>query len=140
MSGFQARLGARRLAGLSGRLRRRRAIAEHYSRWLASHGRTAPHEPGFARHAFLRYPLRVRERDEFMAQAERRGVLLGDWFHSPVYPIEGDLSPWGYRRGAHPVAERVTAEMVNLPTDVAPDGAELRAVEELLGAHLDRIL
>ena len=33
-----------------------------------------------AEHAFLRYPLRVLERDAFVADADRRGVLLGDWF------------------------------------------------------------
>jgi perosamine synthetase len=139
MSDLQARLGTRRLATLSARLGRRRAVAERYSGWLGSHGRTAAHEPAFAGHAFLRYPLRVRERDEFVAQAARRGVLLGDWFHSPLYPIEGDLSPWGYRRGANPVAERVASEIVNLPTDLAPDGRQLRAVEELLEAWVDRI-
>jgi perosamine synthetase len=138
MSALQARLGGQRLATLSARLRRRRAVAERYSAWLTSHGRTAAHEPSFAGHAFLRYPLRVRERDELVAQATRRGVLLGDWFHSPLYPIEGDLTPWRYRRGAHPIAERVSSEIVNLPTDLAPEGRELRVVEELLEAFVDR--
>jgi perosamine synthetase len=140
MSAFQARLGSRRLTTLHARLRRRRAIAERYSAWLATHGRTAAHEPDSARHAFLRYPLRVRERDAFLEEAARRGLDLGDWFYSPLYPISGDLSAWGYRWGANPVAERVASEIVNLPTDVAPDGRELCAVEELLEASVDRIM
>jgi perosamine synthetase len=138
MSALQARLGAQRLATLSGRVGRRRAVAERYSTWLRSHGRTAAHEPSFAGHAFLRYPLRVLARDELIQRAARRGVLLGDWFHSPLYPIEGDLSPWGYRRGDNPIAERVAGEMVNLPTDLAPGGPQQRAVEELLAAFVDR--
>jgi len=67
-------------------------------------------------------------------------VLLGDWFDSPLYPIDGDLGRWGYRRGEHPVAERVASEIVNLPTDVALDGRDARAVEELLEASVGRIL
>jgi dTDP-4-amino-4,6-dideoxygalactose transaminase len=139
MSALQARLGAQRLATLDARLRRRRAVADRYSAWLRSHGLAAAHEPGYARHGFLRYPLLVRDRDGLIAQAARRGVLLGDWFRSPVHPIEGDLSPWGYRHGANPIAERVAGEIVNLPTDLDSDGRELRVVEELLeGLARDR--
>jgi perosamine synthetase len=140
MSAFQARLATRRLATLAARIRRRRAAAQRYSVWLAAHRRTPAHEPDAAEHAFLRYPLRVIERDAFVADADRRGVLLGDWFHSPLYPIAGGLERWGYRRGAHPVAERVASEIVNLPTDVALDGRDGRAVEELLEASVARIL
>jgi perosamine synthetase len=140
MSAFQARLATRRLATLEARVRGRRAVARRYSVWLASHGRTPAYEPASAAHAFLRYPLRVRERDAFVEAADRRGVLLGDWFHSPLYPISGDLGRWGYRRGEYPVAERVASEIVNLPTDVAPDGRDADAVEQLLEASVDRIV
>ena len=140
MSAFQARLGSTRLTMLDAKVRQRRAIAAHYSAWLVAHGRTAAHEPESARHAFLRYPLRVHERDAFLATAARRGLDLGDWFHSPLYPIRGDLSAWGYRWGSNPVAERVVSEIVNLPTDVRPEGRELRAVEGLLQASVDRLM
>lgn len=140
MSPFQAGLGSDRLTMLRGAVLRRRATAQHYSEWLAAHGRTAAHEPSWATHAFLRYPLRVRERDAFLEDARRRGLDLGDWFHSPLYPISGDLTPWGYRRGSNPVAERITGEIVNLPTAPARDGRELGTVEDLLEASVDRVI
>jgi perosamine synthetase len=140
MSALQARLAARRVPTLAARVRRRRAVARRYSEWLTAHGRTAAHEPGYACHGFLRYPLRVRERDTFVADAARRGVPLGDWFSSPLYPIADGLEAWGYRRGQCPVAERVAADIVNLPTDVAPDGRDVHAVEALLETWLERIL
>ena len=140
MAPFQATLTARRLTTLPRLVDRRRAVARRYSTWAAAHGRTAAHEPAAAGHGFLRYPLRVRDRDAFVAEAERRGVLLGDWFHSPLYPIAGDLTPWGYRRGAHPVAERVATEIVNLPTDQEPDSREQHGVDALLEACVDRVL
>lgn len=139
LSGFQARLAARRLAVLDAVVRRRRAVAGSYSSWLTAHGRTAAHEPDWAEHAYLRYPIRVRDRAAFVAEAERRGVLLGDWFHSPLYPIDDNLERWGYRRGSSPVAERVSGEIVNLPVDLAPGGRELGAVHELLEACAERI-
>jgi dTDP-4-amino-4,6-dideoxygalactose transaminase len=140
MAPIQATLAARRLTTLPRLVDRRRAVARRYSAWLAAHGRTGAHEPAAAGHGFLRYPLRVRGRDAFAAEAERRGVLIGDWFHSPLYPIAGDLTPWGYRRGAHPVAERVAAEIVNLPTDQEPDSREQHAVDALLDACVDQVL
>jgi perosamine synthetase len=139
LSRFQARLATRRLAALDAAVRRRRTIAAGYSAWLLERNKTAPHEPDFAVHSYLRYPIRVRDREWFVAQADRRGVLLGDWFHSPLYPIDENLERWGYRRGSSPVAERVSAEIVNLPVDLAPDGRELQAVYELLEACADRI-
>jgi dTDP-4-amino-4,6-dideoxygalactose transaminase len=140
MSDVQARLGIDRLRALGDALLRRRAAADRYSEWLNAHGRTAAREPSFASHAFLRYPLRVRERDAVLADARRRGVDLGDWFRSPLHPVRGDLSRWGYRWGTAPVAERLTAEMVNLPTDVGSDGGRVHAIERLLEASVDRIV
>jgi perosamine synthetase len=140
MSGLQAGLAARRLGTLDGKLRRRRAVADRYAAWLAAHGATPAHEPAFAAHAFLRYPLRVRERQAFVEEARRRGIDLGDWFDSPLYPIQDDLERWGYRRGSTPVAERVASEIVNLPTDVAPDGPQLQAIEGLLDASARRLV
>jgi perosamine synthetase len=140
MSAFQARVAARRLPTLAPAVRRRRAVAQRYSAWLTAHGRTAAHEPDFAGHAFLRYPLRVRDREAFIADARHRGVLLGDWFRSPLHPVGGDWAPWQYRRGQCPVGERVASEIVNLPTDVAPDGPVVRAVEQMLAGSVNRIL
>jgi dTDP-4-amino-4,6-dideoxygalactose transaminase len=120
---------------------RRRESAARYSEWLAARRRTVAHEPAFSTHAFLRYPLRVRERDTFLKEARRRGLHLGDWFDSPLHPIRADdLTRWGYRWGTNPVAERVTAEIVNLPTDLPPEGRHLRAIEELLDAFVDCIV
>jgi perosamine synthetase len=139
MSDVQARLGRHRMAALSDDVRARRAIAQRYSRWLVAHGRTPASEPPVSTHAFLRYPVRVRDRSAFLRRARRHGLDIGNWFDSPLYPIKGDLSRWGYGWGTNPVAERVTSEIVNLPTDVSPDGGPLRLVEALLDGSVDRL-
>lgn len=140
MSQVQAGLGRRRLGALRSTVLRRRETAQRYTEWLTARGRTPVHEPSSCTHAFLRYPLRVHGRDEFLEDARRRGLDLGDWFHSPLYPIRGDLTPWGYRWGSNPAAERITTEIVNLPTDVTADGRQLHAIEALLDAWVDRIV
>jgi perosamine synthetase len=138
MSAWQAHRGAARLRTLAATVRRRRGTARRYSAWLAEHGRRPAHEPPESTHAFLRYPLRVRDREAFMAEARRRRLDLGDWFDSPLYQATGDLSAWGYRWGSNPVAERATAEIVNLPTDPAP--GEVARIEALLAASVDRVI
>jgi dTDP-4-amino-4,6-dideoxygalactose transaminase len=140
LSPLQGRLGLRGLNGLAGAMAQRRATARRYSRWLTARGRTAAHEPPDSTHAFLRYPLRVRGREGFLRDARRQGLDLGDWFSSPLYPIAvGELGRWGYRWGTAPVAERVSAEIVNLPTEVSSD-RQVDAIERFLEASVERIL
>ncbi len=50
--------------------------------------------------------------------AKREGVLLGSWWGSPVVPFDCDLKALGYRSGLCPVAERVSARALNLPTGI----------------------
>ena len=138
MSAFQARLGSRRLATLAARVAAAARVAERYSAWLAAHGRTAAREPD--RPSTRSCAIRCACASATPSWRRRNAAgSLGDWFHSPLYPIAGDLSV-GLSPGANPVAERVASEIVNLPTDVAPDGRELRAVEELLEASVDHVL
>lgn len=129
LSNAQAKLGADRLGRLPTEIARRREVAHRYSDWLVTHGRTSATESAEAEHAFLRYPLRVSNRQRFQSAAERAGIDLGDWFVSPVHPATEHLERWGYVTGYAPNAERACHEIVNLPTD--PTFAE-RDVERVL--------
>ena len=130
MSPMQARLGAERIGGLAALVDRRTEIAARYSTWLQERGYTpAPERPG-SRHAFLRYPILVTDRPTFMAAARRAGIDVGDWFVSPVHPVETALDRWGYRAGLAPQAEAICRAIVNLPTDPAFDVAD---VDRILG-------
>jgi dTDP-4-amino-4,6-dideoxygalactose transaminase len=140
MSPAQGRIGVHRVSALDAKVDRRRAVAQGYSEWLDAHGGTPAVEPPRMLHAFLRYPLRVREREAFAAEARRRRVDLGDWFVSPVHPLTGDLSAWGYRGGTAPVAERIAGEIVNLPTDGGPGSAHMKSVIGLLDASVEHLL
>ncbi len=68
-------------------------------------------------HLFLKYPLLVHDREAFMRKAQEAHIPLGDWFVSPLHPVEGDLSPWGFEPERYPNAVFASSHVVNLPTD-----------------------
>ena len=90
---------------------------------------------------FYRFSLKVKigkiewrtaDRPTFLAAAEKARVSLGDWFCSPLHPIETGLERWRFHAGDFPVAERLARTVVNLPTDTLdPD-----KVLSFLNAHL----
>jgi perosamine synthetase len=61
--------------------------------------------------------LLTADRPTFQAVAEKARVPLGDWFRSPLHPIETGLGRWRFQAGDFPVAERLARSVVNLPTD-----------------------
>ena len=140
LSDTQARLGSDRLGRLPALVERRREIAHRYSDSLGAHGRTAAAEPAEAEHSFLRYPIRVADRQRFTTSAARAGVDLGDWFVSPVHPVVDHLERWEYVMGSAPNAERACREIVNLPTDGTLRDRDVERVLAFLTQHIDLVL
>jgi dTDP-4-amino-4,6-dideoxygalactose transaminase len=130
MASWQARAGSDRIQELGALVRHRQAIAKRYSEWLAARDHVIPPDIPGVEHTFLRYPLRVLDRPAFIAAANNAGVDLGDWFVSPVHPVVGDLSAWGYVPGVAPVAQRICEEIVNLPVDTTMTDKD---VDDVLG-------
>jgi perosamine synthetase len=64
----------------------------------------------------LRYPIRSAERTKIMSKAKSSGVFLGNWYDSVVAPGDTDLSETGYVDGSCPRAEKLSKEIINLPT------------------------
>ena len=140
LSAFQAKVGVGALRELEDSVRFRQAVAAEYDQVLSELGKSIPFRPDYASHPFLKYPVRVSRRDEFMQAAEADRVRLGEWFNSPLHPIQGDLSPWGYRSGGCPVAEEAARELVNLPTDPDMSRGEVDRVKEFVRSHAEYFL
>jgi len=122
LSAVQGREGLRALDRLDRLLARRRKNAEIYTDFLEGKGKNHVARGLFTNHSFLKYPLLVVDRPTFQAAAEKARVPLGDWFCSPLHPIETNLERWRFQTGNFPVAERLARSVVNLPTDtLAPD-------------------
>ena len=139
-SNVQAKEGARTLPALSGDLEARKRNSRLYNQILIDAGKSHVAEELFDDHSFLKYPLLVKDRDKFMALAEKSRVLLGEWFLTPLHPVRGDLSAWAYEYGKYPVAEYLAEHVVNLPTTPSDVGRVIEFLEGNLDEVVDREL
>lgn len=119
MSGVQVRAGLKSLKKLANQNEIRKTNGARYTDFLKSAGYNHVSPNLHADHLFLKYPLLVSNRNEFKERARKAGVPLGDWFLSPLHPIETDLSPWDFDTARYPQASFAGAHVVNLPTDTS---------------------
>ena len=140
--GYNSRLHALQAAILSVKLRHvdawneaRRAHAAHYAQLLEGTPYVVPVEKPGARHIYHQYTLRLPaplDRAQIAAHLTQAGIGHAIYYPVPLHlqPVFADL---GARRGALPVSERVTEEVLSLPIfpelredEVAAVGAALR--------------
>ena len=134
-SQIQAKEGMRNIAQLPDLLKVRKQNARRYSDFLMKHGKTVVADDLVANHSFLKYPLLVKDRGQFMHRAEDSKIELGDWFTSPLHPVEGDLTPWYFEPERYPVATEIARHVVNLPTTPS----HIDRVMAFLDRYLDEI-
>ena len=116
MSPGQAVLGLREVEALDDNVSHRKQIAQVYRKTLEDVGWRQPHLPKGAEVAFVRYPVRVGNKDELLKRAPWRLIELGDWFDCPIHPKKANPALFGYTRGMCPQAEKASREVINLPT------------------------
>lgn len=95
-----------------------RKIAAHkFDTHLEKMGIQTPFRPSYAEHSMLRYSIRVPNKRHIIEKAIRNHIPIGDWFVSPLHPIEKNLKLWHYQSGQCPEAEKACREVVNLLPD-----------------------
>lgn len=132
-----AALALKQLRRLDEFIRRRQALAQHYTESLRDvPGILLPSVPGDRTHTFLRYTIQVPRPEALSAAARRVGILLGNWYARPVDPLQAGPRAIGYVPGSCPRAEAAAGESVNLPTSpvlsVADADRVLRMVRSAL--------
>lgn len=128
MGPLQERTLARLLDQAAKAAATRRTNAALIERELERHHLPRAHVPVGCDPVWLRYPLRVGNKDALLAAARAARVELGDWFLAPVHP---NLTRWeqaAYRAGSCPEAERASREVINLPTHPGLDPAEIARI------------
>ena len=65
---------------------------------------------------FLWYTIQVENKKELIKKAQKKHIILGDWFPQVIGPAEVNLEKSGYQKGDCPIAEKVSSRCVNLPT------------------------
>ena len=132
MSTIQAKEGIRQMKFLKKNIKHRRQIAEIYHDALSTIGISPPYEPDYSFHTFIKYPILVNNRTAFLALAEKHKVQMGDWFISPIHPIEKNYERWFYDYGQFPFAEKISKHILNLPTDMSISLKEAQRIAEFL--------
>ncbi len=126
----QAEIGLSQLERLDENLAHRRRVAAEYAAALGPMGFIAPVVADDAEPAWVRYPVRVADRDAAI-RALRRWTVPGTWFTSVQ---EEAVRPTinGYVAGTCPRAEQAARELVNLPTHPRVSAKDVAAIVDAM--------
>jgi perosamine synthetase len=126
----QAEIGLSQLERLDENLAHRRRMAAEYTAALGPMGFIAPVVAYDAEPAWVRYPVRVANRDAAI-RALRRRTVPGTWFTSVQ---EEAVRPTinGYVAGTCPRAEQAARELVNLPTHPRVSAKDVAAIVDAM--------
>ena len=137
MSPIQMKTGIAELKKLNNYVAHRKNIAKQYDRALQQLGiKVYTHQD----HAYLKYPILVKDRSLFLHLAEKNSIELGDWFISPIHPIEDNYHLWNYEYGQFPIAENIAKHCVNLPTNKDIEPKTLSLIITFLEQNKEQIL
>ena len=116
MSSMQARSGLKQVQRLDRNIAHRKEMARLYDRLLAEKGwPVRQYDPKVSDPVMVRYPVRIKEKQQAITDAAKAGIELGTWFESPLHPAETPLAAYDYVEGICPQAEKAAKEVVNLP-------------------------
>ncbi len=127
MSAFQEWLLKRRLADKRWEAHTRR-LRKVYDEELQRAGIPNFCDPDYSDSVLVRYPIRVANKDEVLAEARRRHVEIGEWFNHPIHPRESNSAAFGYHPGNCPEGERAGREVINLPMHRRIDAAQAKRI------------
>ena len=116
ISALQAHAGLKQLRKIEDNTSHRVRMAQLYDELLEARGwKPRNYDKALVEPVMVRYPLRIREKQEALARAAKAGIELGSWFECPLHPIETPLVSYDYQTGMCPEAEKAAREVVNLP-------------------------
>ncbi|MFO7654401.1 MAG: DegT/DnrJ/EryC1/StrS family aminotransferase [Candidatus Krumholzibacteriia bacterium] len=146
-AGYAKRFGRLRSRQISGALdalpaasAHRTLIAGIYERWADNHGFHRQRILAGSRSSHLRFPLLVSDRDGVLAAARAARIEIGDWFNAPLHPADASGEAFGYEPGRCPVADRISRQVINLPTHRRIDPAEAARILRFLDDRCDLIV
>jgi dTDP-4-amino-4,6-dideoxygalactose transaminase len=138
-STFQAKAGINQLKNFDKIREHRKRIAKTYNNLLNRLAIEPPFVPDFSEHGYLKYPLLVKDRKQVLRNAVDNNIELGDWFLSPIHPIEKNLEKWNYYWGDNPIGEKISQHVINLPTHHDVDERYIDRIQTFLKNNRDQI-
>ena len=138
ISGVQARSGFRQLSKITENIQHRKKMALLYDKLLKGKNINPQKSDDNIEPVLVRYPLRIKAKNEVLEKAAKKGIELGSWFESPLHPIETPLQVYDYEIGSCPQAERAANEVVNLPLHPRVSEKTARKTVDFIVAFTER--
>lgn len=132
----QAKEGLRNIKKLPKLLALRKDNALKYTEFLLKNNKVFVKKDLFENHSFLKYPILVKNRDKFFDLARKHKIELGDWFNSPIHPVQNNFEKWEMYPEKYPIANYTSQHVVNLPTDTK----KIKKVLSFMEKFIDEIL
>ena len=130
---IQAAILRVKLQHLDTHIARRRQWAALYDELLADLPVARPAQAPYSTHVYYLYAVRARERDRLAAYLDDRGIGT-QIIYPALVPFQEAYAHLRYQRGAFPVAERATEEILCLPMFPELTEDEVRYVAEAVRA------
>lgn len=116
--------------------RRRRQIAIYYRQNLGNISAIKlPRTEGGKELALLRFTLRVPDPGKLAQAGKKAHIILGSWYNAIPFPKGVDREAVKYKPGSCPIAEKVAAQTVNLPTSPTMELKDAERVVKLVKKH-----
>jgi dTDP-4-amino-4,6-dideoxygalactose transaminase len=134
VSGYQMRQGIRWLGRIEAIATHRRRCCEEYTAVLSGASHLVLPAAGTLQPLYY-FPVLVKNKPQLLQEAQRKRIELVAWpVKTPIYPIEQeqDLYRYGYEPGSCPVAEKVAATLIGLPTHSKITAAHRKRIVDLL--------
>jgi dTDP-4-amino-4,6-dideoxygalactose transaminase len=129
MSAIQATLLANQLKKIEGMNNHREKITNIYNKNLRK-------EMGYETNnkTLLRYPLLISNKEEIKERLLEKKIIVGNWYRTPVYPLDSKLEQVKYVKGSCPIAEINCKNILNLPTNMEVSEQEAVEICKILNA------
>ncbi len=73
---------------------------------------------GFKGLALLRYPIVSKDCSKIIKKLKKNRITPGNWYNNPIHPIDTDLNLYEYKKGSCPNTEKISPQILNLPTHI----------------------
>jgi len=135
LSNAMARIALIQLDELKSFNKKRREIAGYYFKHLRIKQKINPAE--FPGAIFLRYPLQIKNPQKVLMAAKNSGIILGDWYSSPIAPLDIAIEKTEYVPGECGHCEKINSRMINLPTHYSLKEKDLEKIVKIVNQNAE---
>lgn len=97
----------------------RKKLFEYYRENLKNTQFILPDENLQSKPSNLRFTVKHSKAHKIIYEAwHKQNILLGDWYTSPIAPLDTKLDQMKYKKGSCPAAEKLAETTLNLPTHI----------------------